>query len=186
MISKIINFFKFLFSKKEIERKWLFKEYCLMEFLEDLEYVIIIQKYLFVGTEREVRIRKMVIFKDNDIIKKYFLEEKTGTGLSRKEKSKEISKREYDELYECDNFKPIKKTKYLLDKGKYLIEIDRYWDRSIPDVVEIEFNSKLQAVNFKPPLFCGKEITCDEGYKNKNLYLKINKGSVPNERECKK
>lgn len=144
----------------EIERKFLINE---LPPLENYKNEHIIQAY--VSVEPEIRIRK----KGN----KYFLTEKSGHGILRKELEKEISEKEFlDALPKAQN-RVLTKTRYYIPYEKYTIELDMYEGKNEGlAVCEVEFDSLEEANNFTPPSWFGKDVSNDKNYKNKVLAQK--------------
>ena len=141
----------------EIERKFLVDK---TPPLEAYPFEHIIQAYISV--EPEIRIRKKG--------EKYFLTEKSGYGLVRKESEREISEQEFLEAYEKTEGRVLTKTRYCIPYDKYTLELDVYEGKNAGLVVcEIEFDNIDEANNFIPPEWFGKDITDDKNYKNKVL-----------------
>lgn len=150
----------------EIERKFLINE---LLGLEDAKYEEILQGYLLVSDEKELRIRKK-----GD---KYFQASKVGSGLSRTEIENEIGMFQFEQLWPETEGKRVEKKRYEIDHEGYLIELDVYSGSLAGLIVaEVEFNSEEQANSFIPPDWFGEEVTHDVRYKNKNLALS---GKIP-------
>ena len=125
----------------------------------------IIQGYIVITGDIEVRIRK----KGTD----YFQTVKIGEGLIRKETEIEITQEQFELLWPLTENWRIEKKRYEINYEDYLIELDFYRAKLANLVVaEVEFQSEEQSASFIPPGWFGREITDDEGFKNKNLALK--------------
>ena len=147
----------------EIEKKFLVTE--LPQNLESYPHSEITQGYIRItgdGTEERVR-RKGARFLHTI---------KSGKGLIRKESEKEISEKEFSELWPMTEGMRIIKTRYDIEYVGVLIELDIFsgnLDGLI--VAEVEFESEEESEKFVPPKWFGSEITDDERYKNKNLAI---------------
>lgn len=165
----------------EIERKWILENDFgeLKEKEKEGTYSIIIQKFLKVNPNEERRIRKRIRYlKGEKVNTEYYIQEKYGTGLKRKEFTQKICKTKFNTLFYQDFNIPIKKIRFDLKLRNCNIEVDKFCGVSshmTPDLIEIEFDCIERAENFEPPSFFGEEVTNDSGYKNKNIFLKMNK-----------
>lgn len=150
----------------EIERKFLVRESLQ---LEEAAYEEILQGYLLITGEKEIRIRKKG--------EKYFQASKVGTGMSRAEVENEIGMFQFEELWPETEGKRVEKRRYEIEHEGFLIELDVY-SGSLSGLVvaEVEFGSEEDAEAFIPPSWFGEEVTHDVRYKNKNLALS---GKVP-------
>lgn len=159
----------------ERERKFLFKG--------DLEKLLklshhdyfIEQFYLWMGRKSEVRVRKSVGITSN--WDKPF--KKENFVITYKRDTIDPNCR-----YEIEIPIPLFLGKILFNRSKKIIKktryhlylykgcnvfIDRFQNPSyLPTIVEIEFEDKEKLMSI--PLYCGKEITNDLMYKNKNIY----------------
>lgn len=162
---------------KEIERKFLVKQIP-TEVLQKQNSQYIVQNYLSVG-EEEIRVRR-VVNKRNDE-KKYYMTIKRGKGISREENELEILEETYNQLRKNLRTEPIRKTRFKInvraDIGK-MYDLDIYESPLLEDegllTIEVEFENEVQAKEFVPPKWFGKEVTNDKKYKNQNLWLRIN------------
>ena len=144
----------------EIERKFLVKT---IPPLENYNFEHIIQAY--VSLEPEIRVRKKG--------ERYFLTEKSGHGILRKELEREISEEEFTKALPKAEGRVLTKTRYYIPYGKYTIELDVYEGKNEGIVVcEVEFDSLDEANNFTPPAWFGKDISNDKSYKKKVLAQK--------------
>lgn len=154
----------------EIERKFLIEYPDIRQLCElpNCEKVEIIQTYLKLDTDEEIRIRQRGA-KGNYI---YFeTRKKTVSGLKRIEVERRLTKDEYlERLMLADpNRRPIRKDRYCLTDGGQYFEIDVYpfWtDRAI---VEIELADPTQEIHFPDILQPICEVTEDPAYKNAAL-----------------
>lgn len=150
---------------KEIERKF-YVDVSHIDF-DRLDYRFIAQSYLTKTEDQEVRIRKTRLTNNRE---KYYLQVKTGKGEVREEQSIEIMGSTYQELKWTIDKRPLIKSRYYIDyKGK-TIELDKYLDKCLRPVAEIEFNSVEEMNNFDYPDWFGKE--CEKT--NYNFYIEIN------------
>ncbi|OCB77417.1 CYTH domain-containing protein [Flavobacterium crassostreae] len=145
----------------EIERKFLVNSAAFKE----LAYAEkrIKQGYLSSVPERTVRVR----IKDN----RGFLTIKgasSASGMSRFEWEKEIAILEAESLLLLCEKGIIDKTRYEVNFGGHLFEIDVFYGLNDGLVVaEIELQSELE--HFEKPLWLGKEVTNDARYYNAYL-----------------
>ena len=147
---------------KEIERKFLIRS---LPDLSNAAKYEIEQVYLRIKPERRIR-------KENN---KYYYTEKSEGFLVREENEREITEEEYNELKKDSVSNIIKKTRYVFFRDGYLLELDIY--RGLFEglvTVEVEFETKEEALEFEPFEFFGQEITYDSNYKNKYLSYKFN------------
>lgn len=144
----------------EIERKFLVKE---MPCLDGCEKSEIVQGYISLTPETRVRKR------DN----KYYLTIKGEGDVVREETEKEVSEKEGRALFSQVESKLIEKTRYLINIGKYIAELDIYKNHLEGlVVVEVEFETEADANNFVPPLWFGEDISKNKEYRNKVLAYK--------------
>ena len=163
----------------EIERKWLLnlgaipwrviKQNC------QYEKTKIIQQYLELPDENvqnEVRIRKCESISGV----KYYMTTKSyneNQGMLRKEQEKEISKKEFDSLYDDQKGNIVEKTRFSIRVEDLTYELDIYKKPNKLATVEVEFDSEEDANNFKKPCWFGEEVTHEPKYKNVNLAQKL-------------
>jgi len=149
-------------STQEIERKWLVSELPDVPGLKGQE---VIQGYIAVTSDgTEVRLRQK-----GDT---YFLTTKSAGGLVREEIEVELTKSQYDALWQTTADRRIEKTRYELTDNGTKIEIDVYkGDLAGLIVAEVEFSSVRDSEKFSPPAWFGQEVTEDKRFKNKNLAL---------------
>lgn len=146
----------------EIERKFLVAKKPDVSGLHGAE---IRQWYLSYNPEIRVRL----------IDGTYFLTEKSGSGLSREEIERELSKKEEKCLLEECTEKPVEKTRYKIPLGEYTAEYDVYaGENEGLFIVEIEFPTVEAALSFEPPSWFGKDVTEDVYYKNSSISKRIN------------
>ncbi len=147
----------------EIERKFLVTE--LPKDLESYPHNEILQGYITIsddGTEERVRKKGM----------HFFHTIKSGDGLIRQESEKEISEKEFDELWIKTDGKRIYKTRYDIEHEGYIIELDVFCqDLQGLVVAEVEFSTEEHSFDFVPPKWFGNDITNNKGYKNRNLAI---------------
>lgn len=101
---------------------------------------------------------------------------KTGSGVSRPEFERKITKEKFDQLW--------KQTKYFLSKDRYHIlwegiesELNIYCERLDGyKQIEVEFDSNEAAIAFVPPTWFGEEVTDDPRHSN----FALAKNGLPN------
>ena len=145
----------------EIERKFLVNE--IPAGVVSGKGTPIIQGYLMVGTDAEVRVRCMG--------KKYFLTSKNGKGIKREEKEVSINQEQFDLLWPVSSGKRIEKERHLVPiHNKLEAELDIYQGMLAGlHLVEVEFPDMDMAKQFQPPAWFGPEVTNDEQFLNRNL-----------------
>ena len=144
------------------------KKYKICKLPDNLgEGVHIIQGYLIIGKNNEVRLRKK-----GD---KYLLTYKSGGTLSRKELEIGIPKFIFNILWPKTEGRRIEKIRYSKSLSSGLVlEFDEYFG-SLKGLItlEVEFSDEDSANNFMLPEYIqGIDITADMKYKNKNLAIK--------------
>ena len=149
---------------KEIERKWLLKQLPKSD-RSIVRTEEILQGYLVAGDDSEVRIRRAG--------KKNTLTVKSGSGLTRDETEISISAADFDRLWPSTEGQRIFKSRLKVFHKSATLEIDSYsGDLRGLYVVEAEFKSENDAMNFVPPAWVGREVTGDKAYGNRNLATK--------------
>jgi adenylate cyclase len=150
-------------ASQEIERKWLIQGE--LPDLREIKGKEVIQGYIAVTSDgTEVRVRQK-----GD---KYFQTIKSDGGLVRGEIEVELSKDQFDTLWQATEGRRLEKTRYELDYHGAKIELDVYKGALLGlVVVEVEFASVRDSETFIRPLWFGKEVTDNKGFKNKNLAL---------------
>ena len=147
----------------EIEKKFLI-ESDIEKFLQNLPFKEIFQYYINIE-DNEERYRK----KDDKFF--HTIKRATYNYLVREEFEIECSKAEFENNKDRMIGNMIHKLRYNFDLDEGLVaEIDVFKEQLEGLVlVEVEFKTEEQAVNFTPPSFFGKDLTDDKKYKNKNL-----------------
>lgn len=155
---------------KEIERKFMLRE--IPKELTIMDKRTIYQSYLAVGME-EVRIRRV---QHEDSSEKFFLTYKNRQKdkLLREEIEIEITVMTYDQLN--NKSKPIIKDRLLIGLDNDLMaEVDIFINTGFElKTVEVEFKSVIEAENFIPPAWFGRELTGTGEYNNQSLWENIN------------
>ncbi len=149
-------------STQEVERKWLVIEQPDLTGLKGKE---VVQGYIAVTADgTEVRIRQK-----GD---KYFQTIKSDGGLVRGEVEIELTKEQYEDLWQATAGRRLEKTRYEIALDGAKIELDVYnGDLTGLVVAEVEFPSIRDSETFSQPAWFGREVTEDKRYKNKNLAL---------------
>ncbi|MEG0797099.1 MAG: CYTH domain-containing protein [Odoribacter sp.] len=145
---------------QEVERKFLVNgEFKCQAFRSER----IMQGYLSSVPERTVRVR---IRGERGYLT---IKGKTGvSGLSRYEWEKEISVEEAKELLRLSEPGMIDKTRYLVEVGKHIFEVDEFYGENEGLVLaEIELEYEEEA--FEKPDWLGQEVTGDLRYYNAAL-----------------
>lgn len=145
----------------EIERKYLIDT--LPEHLDTYPYRMLEQGYLC--TEPVVRIRK-----DDD---RFELTYKSKGLMVREEHNLPLTQAAYEHLKEKVDGRIISKKRYLIPYLTYTIELDVFEGELSPLVLaEVEFPSEVDAEQFVPPAWFGKDVTFETTYHNSNLSKK--------------
>jgi len=146
---------------QEIERKFLVKNnsYKAMAFASSR----IVQGYICSGRGRTVRVRIRG--------QKGYLTIKgpaDAQGLGRYEWEKEISLEEAQELMKLCEPGMIDKTRYLVQSGKHVFEVDEFYGENEGlTIAEVELSAKDES--YEKPDFIGDEVTGDVRYYNSFL-----------------
>ena len=146
---------------QEIERKFLVKNnsYKAMAFASSR----IVQGYICSGRGRTVRVRIRG--------QKGYLTIKgpaDAQGLGRYEWDKEISLEEAQELMKLCEPGMIDKTRYLVQSGKHVFEVDEFYGENEGlTIAEVELSAKDES--YEKPDFIGDEVTGDVRYYNSFL-----------------
>ena len=91
-------------------------------------------------------------------------------GMSRYEFEKEITVDEANHLFRLCEPRIIDKTRYLVQSGRHVFEVDEFYgDNQGLVMAEVELNDENEA--FAKPHFIGKEVTGDRRYYNGHLRL---------------
>ena len=101
----------------------------------------------------------------------YTLTIKTGTGLVRTEIERPISVDEFDALWDVATDLRIEKHRHLVPLPDGLVaELDLFTGPLAGHrLVEVEFDTDVDAVGFEPPDWFGREVTDDGRYTNAAL-----------------
>lgn len=149
----------------EIERKWLIDKNDIPYNLSDYEALEIEQAYI--SFEPTIRIRK--ITNKND----YILTIKSSSkdsGLSRQEYELDISEKQYYNLLNKKEGIALSKTRYRVNDGDYLMEIDFF--HGIYEglaYMEIEFDDVKKAKEYVEPIWVKQELTSKHEFSNAAL-----------------
>lgn len=149
---------------KEIERKWIV-DLNLLDFdLNTLPYIDMSQGYI--SKKPTIRIRS-----ENN--QRFILCVKTKPqkdALLTNEYEAEIKKEEYENLLKKVEGNIITKRRYIYNIDGYKMEIDVFGSYLSPlCLAEIEFESEDEALKYKAPPFCVKDVSFDYHYKNAYL-----------------
>lgn len=142
---------------KEIERKFRVKE----DTWRSVKGTRYRQGYLNSAKERNVRVRTM-----ED--KAYLTIKGIAIGASRMEFEYEIPVQDANELLEICEKPLIEKTRYRVQEGGFVWEVDEFFRENKGLIVaEVELESEDQ--EFPKPDWVGEEVTGDPRYFNSNL-----------------
>ena len=97
---------------------------------------------------------------------RYFITVKSNTGLVREEHEMEISEEAFNRLYEKREGYVIRKRRYNVTYGKYLIEFDAFISPFVIFMAEVEFDSVEEARRFECPGWFGEEVTDNPAFSN--------------------
>lgn len=154
----------------EIEKKFLIEYPNLEELLEKYHCskINIVQTYLNSDSNEERRIRQRGA---NGSYSYYYTVKKEINQLSRFEKEKKITSKEYlNLLMDIDtSLKQIRKDRYCFVYGKQYFELDVYANCTNKAILEIELKSEDQEVELPQFIKVIKEVTNDKAYKNHSL-----------------
>lgn len=158
----------------EIERKFLieYPDVAWLERIPNCQRVEIIQTYLNVDPDHEVRIRQRGL-KGNYTY--YETIKKKISGLKRIETERRLSEKEYLRLLmEADTRqKQIRKTRYCLVYENQYFEIDLYPFWKDQAIVEIELRDAEQQIQMPEELKVIREVTEEAEYKNAALAVSV-------------
>jgi len=138
-----------------------------------LEYQEIIQKYLHLDEDSEMRIRIAGSYTTNDEEKemKSTVTIKKGRKDIREETELRISSDLFDRLWDVNSLQAIHKTRYLIPFNGKTVELDVFpLNDEMPRVAEIEFKSKEEMENFEFPDWFQEEVQ----FKNRDLFMYLN------------
>ena len=146
---------------EEIERKFLVAD---MPDLRTAQKAIVRQGYLTAPDDStELRLRQK-----NE---RYYLTLKGGGGLVRVEREAEISAAQFETFWPETEGRRVEKERYTgqLSDGR-VFELDVFLGNLASlRLVEVEFTSEAEAINFAPPAWFGSDVTDDKRYKNKTM-----------------
>ncbi|RCX20681.1 CYTH domain-containing protein [Fontibacillus phaseoli] len=155
----------------EIERKFLLPEYPKALIEEGAVLItreqVIDQTYLALDGEQELRVRKIKDLATGEL--KYTHTFKRGFGLAREEVEYDISAGLYEQMIHIRRAVPLVKKRITASWNGVSIEIDDYRQINML-VLEVEFGSEEEALNFDPPGWFGPDISTDKQYSNKKVW----------------
>ncbi|MEX0328955.1 MAG: CYTH domain-containing protein [Ruegeria sp.] len=147
----------------EIERKFLVAA---MPDLSGAQKVVVRQGYLTAPDDStELRLRQK-----NDV---YFLTLKGGGDVARVERETEISGEQFATFWPETAGRRVEKERFTgaLPDG-HTFELDVFLGDLAPlRLVEIEFASEAEALDYTPPDWFGADVSRDKRYKNKTLAI---------------
>lgn len=154
---------------KEIERKYLIK-YPDLELLGKKSFSVkeIVQTYLSSekGIDRRVRSSR-----ENGTVTYTFTEKRKITDLTRFEDEREISREEYEALLTTadGDFDSIYKTRYCIEAGERVAEVDVYKDVSDFAICEVELCDENESVTLPDCITLIREISGEKKYTNRYM-----------------
>ena len=147
----------------EIERKFLVAE---LPDLSDAEKAVVRQGYLTAPDDStELRLRQK-----ND---KFFLTLKGSGAMVRVEREAEITSEQFETFWPETDGRRVEKERYTgqLPDGR-VFELDLFSGDLAPlRLVEVEFQSEVEAQAYTPPAWFGADVTADKRYKNKTMAI---------------
>ena len=147
----------------EIERKFLVSE---RPELSSVQKAVVRQGYLTAPDDStELRLRQK-----NE---KYYLTLKGGGGMVRVEREAEISADQFETFWPETEGRRVEKERHTgnLPDGR-MFELDVFLGDLAPlQLVEVEFASESEALEFMPPAWFGADVTEDKRYKNKMMAI---------------
>lgn len=138
-----------------------------------LEYEEIIQKYLHLDKNSEMRIRITGSYTADDEEKEVIstVTIKKGRGEIREESELRISSSLFDSLWDVNSLQAIHKTRYLIPFNGKTVELDVFpFNDELPIIAEIEFESKEEMETFEFPDWFQEEVK----FKNRDLFMHLN------------
>ncbi|MBQ6680172.1 MAG: CYTH domain-containing protein [Lachnospiraceae bacterium] len=142
----------------EIERKYLVA--ALPEDIRDFPFSDLEQVYL--SKEPVIRLRR-----SED---RYELTVKGAGLLAREELNLPLTEEQYEHLCTKKEGAPIRKRRYRIPCGEYMIELDVFHGKQEGLLLaEVEFPTLEEAEAFLPPEWFGEEVTYDPRYQNVSL-----------------
>lgn len=153
-------------ASKKVERERRFRVKELPQNLDLYPKVEIVQGYLMITPEREIRLRE----EDGTV---YFFELKEGSGEERPEPGAPVSKEFFDEFWPYRILKKeITKTRHFIPYGELKLALNIFHGEAEGYVnVEVEFATKEQSKSFVAPDWFGEEVTNDPSHNSKNILL---------------
>ncbi|MGJ8658274.1 CYTH domain-containing protein [Cellulophaga fucicola] len=147
----------------EIERKFLVKSNDFKK--EAASSKRIVQGYLSTNPERSVRVR---IKGDAGFITVKGIS--NASGMSRFEWEKEIPVTEAEQLLNICEEGVISKTRYNVNVGDYIFEVDEFYDAN-EGLILAEVELKSETDEFEKPDWLADEVTGDTKYYNSQLSI---------------
>lgn len=159
----------------EIERKYLLPAFPAAELanneLKQVSKQYIYQTYLAFSDDQEIRVRQLV---DSSEESHYTHTFKSGHGMVREEVEYSITEPIYKQLLERSGLIPLEKIRTTLEADGITFEIDEYKQIDLL-VVEVEFPDLQAAQQFVPPTWFGRELGPEEEFRNKSMWVALQK-----------
>lgn len=162
----------------EIERKFLLPAYP-QALIESGQIMLkseerIEQTYLALAGDQELRVRKIKDMSTGEIT--YTHTFKKGHGLLREEVEYAISAGIYEQMMEIHQAIPLTKNRITAIWSGRTIELDLY-DQIQLMVLEVEFATEEEALQFEPPDWFGPDISTNKEYSNKKVWRELQERS---------
>ncbi|SEO83781.1 CYTH domain-containing protein [Paenibacillus sp. OV219] len=156
----------------EVERKFLLPAYPEAH-VQSGELVILLeqrieQTYLAIADGQELRVRRIVDLATNNVHFTHTF--KSGGGLVREEIEYDISQGLYEQVMQALQAIPLTKNRITARwNDTTTVEIDIY-DQIQLTVLEVEFESEVEALAFTSPDWFGPDISSAKEYSNKKVW----------------
>ena len=160
----------------ETERKFLIvrPDESLLTAQDGCRVLDITQTYLMINnvTGEERRIRRI---EENGKVSYVLTEKRRISTVSREENEREISREEYEKLYETDGARELTKTRYAFPYGKRTVEIDVYPHEIGGDgldglaVLEVELEDETEEIILPDFITVIRELTGKKEFSNKAM-----------------
>lgn len=154
----------------ELERRWELNS--LEDVPKDNIQNILHIEQVYANLNPDVRIRSTKDKNNNSTeyshCVKYFISSNV-----REEIEQDITKEQYNRIFNYINKKPVIKNRYLVNiNNGYIAEVDKFLDVD-KTIVEVEFTNEDDMKNFIPPNWFGKEIKDKRSY-SKTIFEVVN------------
>lgn len=128
------------------------------------------QTYIAMDENQELRVRRLVDLATDEV--SYTHTFKNGIGLAREEVEYNITAVIYEQIMDAFGYVPLTKNRITAQCDTGIVEIDIY-DQVQFTVVEVEFESLVEANAFVAPAWFGEEISFNKKYSNKAIWKQL-------------